>query len=169
MNMWPLCVWNDRDVAVILTRDRCPVEIDALSDLSGLEVEGEDDSIWYIMGTDAWGDWEEVDGEMYLVYRSPERVFFRCHFPLAGYDRLAADEGFLLVTCEVALDEDELRTVFGTPRPFEDVEAWLRQQAGESELDDDSGLWCVIGAAYTDEQKREYFVLDESGNIVELR
>ncbi|NDV95902.1 hypothetical protein D0T84_13415 [Dysgonomonas sp. 521] len=147
MNKGMYAFAKGNDIFVVVCKNKCPDEWQALSGLDGWEVESDD--MFYIMGTDARGELEETLSEKLLVFKSNETTYFKCPISDDVLNILVStsgEEGFMLIQSELLLDENQ-----------------IYQKFTEGEIE---GLICCF---YTDEKKREIFNLDEKGNILELK
>ena len=103
---------KDNEVFVVVCKTECSNEWEALRELDGCETESDD--MFYIMGTDAWGELEETLSEKLLVFKSNETTYFKCPISAEILTILTRENerGFMLIQSELLLNENQVFQMF---------------------------------------------------------
>lgn len=143
----PFVVKLGNDVIVVKDFD------DALGDLGDYAYEAEH-PFWYIVATDAWFEYQQLDGVSSLVARTFDETYF--HLPVSEeilkYFSVNPEEGVLLIETELPLTPESLQNQFGDNATFEAICEWVNKLIEEDKhIRFNTLCWCFLN----EEQKKE--------------
>lgn len=118
---------------------------DELADLYGYEMDA-GDPFWYISGTDAWFEKQEVNGETFLVAKTYDKDYFSVPVDQKALDLLAVKNGVLVLLPNAPLKAEDIKQT----TDLEELREWMNTEIGEDEIEG------VIYCFYTEEDKKKY-------------
>ena len=118
---------------------------DELKDLNGYEMDA-GDPFWYIIGTDAWFEKQEVNGITSLVARTFDKEYFNVSVDNNALKILETERGILVLFPKFPLKEQDIKQT----SDLEELRKWIDTEIGEDNME---GL---IFCFYTNEDKKKY-------------
>lgn len=138
-NQKPYCtVVDNQNVAVVVFGN----ELDELSDYAM----DAGDPFWYIMGTDAWFEIQEVDGQKVLAACDCDTTYFHCPVDEQALSLLQQENGILVLFPRVPLNAADIKQTSN----LEELREWISNEIGDDNME---GL---IYCFYTAEDKKKY-------------
>lgn len=116
-----------------------------LTDLNGYEIDA-GDPFWYILGTDAWFEKQEVNSEIFLVARTHNKNYFNIKVDNETLKLLEADSGILVLYPNFLLEKEDIKQTSN----LKELREWIDTEIGEENI---GGL---IYCFYTEEGKKKY-------------
>ncbi|MDF7821663.1 hypothetical protein P1X15_28850 [Runella sp. MFBS21] len=118
---------------------------DELNDLMGCEMDA-GDPFWHIVGTDAWFEKQEVNGENLLVAKTYDKEYFSVTVDNKILNLLEKENGVLVLFPNFPLKADDIKQT----TDLEKLREWMNIEIGEDNIEG------VIYCFYTEEDKKKY-------------
>jgi len=138
-NQQPFCTIVDNQNIVVV------VFGDELNELTGNAMDA-GDPFWYIMGTDAWFELQDVGGQPLLAACTYDKTYFRCPVDEQAVALLQEESGILVLFPQVPLQAADIKQT----ADLEEMREWINNEIGEDKMD---GL---IYCFYTAEDRKKY-------------
>ncbi|MBC9915191.1 hypothetical protein [Chitinophaga varians] len=138
-NRKPFCtIVDNKNIVVVVFGN----ELNELSD-NAMDA---GDPFWYIMGTDAWFELQEIGGQPLLAACTYDKTYFHCPVDEQAIALLQEESGVLVLFPQVPLNAADIKQT----SDLEEMREWISHEIGEDKMD---GL---IYCFYTAEDKKKY-------------
>ncbi|MDU1889423.1 MAG: hypothetical protein E6767_01930 [Dysgonomonas sp.] len=141
----PFCINLENNLIVAIFNNEIEELLDYAMDAG--------DPFWYIMGTDAWFELQEIGGKQTLVATTYDKTYFKCPVSedILKILNSSEEKGILLINSEQPFTPQDILENLNPDSEEEAVSEWIEQQVEQGK-----NMTGLIFCYYTEEDKKRY-------------
>lgn len=146
MKKEPFCIFLKDEFIITLFNNE-------ITELQNYAIEGEG-LLWYILGTDAWIELQEIEEKKALVGRNYNKVFFTCFINQEIFEQIKNYEeyGIIIVSSTIDFTPEYFSTQPTKDPIINNIEEWIEEINKNDTINANGFIFCY----YTKEKRKEY-------------